>query len=320
MAETGSPAQKYFQVIEQNLAKLPLLPAVVAQVLALKPERDDFLDKIHVLAKQDPTFSARLIQYAYKSVGYGSFVKEISIRHAIARLGGRNIARMAVSLSLMEAFVPKSKSDNNLWVHSVLVAVTAQHLASALPDLRLDPDYLYLGGLLHDIGRFIIFQAVPEGPSRIAETALIDPPSLLGSEIKVCGMDHVEIGVQVCRKWGMPDSIIEIVENHHKAILPCESPDQRSLSQRICLIQIADLFSILLLQCVNEAGNGDFGREHAERIVDTLMLDEVVPNHYHCLPAHYQTGLIQLLVDKSSAIVSESINLLRYLGIQKLTV
>ena len=317
MVGDGYSAQGYLQAIEQNLARLPLLPAVVSQILALKPESDNFLDRVNVLARQDPTFSARLIQYANKTVGYGSFVKEISIQHAIARLGARNIARMAVSLSLMEAFVPKSKSDSDLWVHSVLVAVTAQHLASSFPDLKVDPDHLYLGGLLHDIGRFIIFQAVPEGPSRIVETELIDPPSLLGSEINVCGVDHVEIGVQACRKWGMPEPIVDIVNNHHEMDLPYSSSAEQSLYKRVCLIQLADLYSLCLMRWVNEVAVDGVALE----IDITDYLDELkmfVSNSCLSLPQYDEIVLLEKLAGMSETIISESAALLSYLGIRSL--
>ena len=318
MVGDGYSAQGYLQAIEQNLARLPLLPAVVSQILALKPESDNFLDRVNVLARQDPTFSARLIQYANKTVGYGSFVKEISIQHAIARLGARNIARMAVSLSLMEAFVPKSKSDSDLWVHSVLVAVTAQHLASSFPDLKVDPDHLYLGGLLHDIGRFIIFQAVPEGPSRIVETELIDPPSLLGSEINVCGVDHVEIGVQACRKWEMPNSIIEIVKNHHEVDLPHGSSAEQSLYKRVCLIQLADLFSLCLMRWQNEVAVEGVTLE--VDVSDFMVeLKELASKSCVSLPYHDDSMLLDKLGGLSGAIISESSKLLGYLGIRGLS-
>jgi len=314
----GLIQQEYREAIKQNLATLPLLPSVISKLMVIHPDDDNFLDEVYKVARQDPTFSIRLIQHATKTLGYGAHVKEITnLKHAMARLGGWEITSILIYMSMMDAFTPKCQSDNNLWIHSVQVAVAAKHLASMMPELNLDPDHLYLAGLLHDIGRFIIFQAVPEGPSRIDEAGWLDPTTLLTSELKTCGIDHVDVGVQACEKWLIPSSIIKIISNHHKSGLPFESPEEQSLCKRICLIQVADSLSVWLMkQPYKEVEEGDV--EALKKIQEKYMeqLNELIAGSCNCIPKKYNSMLSEKLILKSDAILTESDRLLSGLGFE----
>ncbi len=303
--------------IEQHLKLLPLLPAVVTRLLALNPGDDDYMDEVYKLARQDPTLSVRLVEYATRTIAYEPAKDRLELRHAMARLGTRKIAGLITTLSMLSAFDPRTQSDRDLWIHSVEVAVIVRHLATMMPDLRFMPEQLYLSGLLHDIGRFIVFQSVPEAPAIVDEANWGDPDGLIGAELDVLGFSHEDVGALACRQWGMPDSITEIVASHHRKDLPRETLEEQQLLKRICLIQIADACSMSLMR--HSAGGDSFDAwSDIPRLEEEIqgLIDRFVDVYFGQFPLKYRMILPRQLARKIDQIVMETRAILTGLGIE----
>ncbi|MCW8908878.1 MAG: HDOD domain-containing protein [Sedimenticola sp.] len=318
MIEAGEGELHHGEAIRHKIATLPLLPSVVSRLLLLNPDDDNFLDEVHHLARQDPTFSFRLIQYAARTCRSSAMADKFSLRHAIARLGSRQIASIVASLSLTDAFEPQNESDRNLWLHSVEVAVAARKLVEAMPDLQLDAELIYLGALLHDIGRFVIFQAIPEGPARIDEHQWITPLALLEAESAICGTDHVTVGRQACEHWEIPAPIRDIVDNHHNYDLPVETVAERLLCTRVGVIQIADFYSVYLMNhAAGEPVEGESEEALAEREREALShaLEPILAGNGSVLPVKYRSLVARILQQQGDAIMAESKRILDALGI-----
>ena len=318
MTEADAGEIHHGEAIRHKIATLPLLPSVVSRLLSLNPEDDNFLDEVYHLARQDPTFSFRLIQYAARTCRSSAMADKFSLRHAIARLGSRQIASIVASLSLTDAFEPQNESDRNLWLHSVEVAVTARKLVEAMPDLQLDAELIYLGALLHDIGRFVIFQAIPEGPARIDEHQWITPLALLDAEASICGTDHVTVGRQACEHWEIPGPIGDIVSNHHNYNLPVETVPQRLLCTRVCLIQIADFYSVHLMNTPPrevQEGETEEALAEQEREALQLALEPILGANGAVLPVKYRSQVPRMLQQQREGARAESARILDALGI-----
>jgi len=323
MNSIESNQQQYSTAISNKVGALPLLPSVVSQLLVLSPDDDEFLDEVYHLARQDPTFSIRLVQYAAKTCKSSQMLEKFSLKHAIARLGSRQIANIVASLSLMDAFEPDNQSDRNLWVHSVQVAVIAKKLVQMMPELHLESEIIYLGALLHDIGRFVIFQAVPEGPSRIDEDHWLTPAALLDAEIHVCGIDHVQVGTEACAHWEIPRAISDIVANHHNYNLPADTLDDRLLCLRVSIIQIADFYSVYLMNKSDRAAVENVSDEIAqeeeeeENLIQILAaeLDELISLPSAVLPEKYRSIIPRALILQRENILAETGKILDALGL-----
>jgi putative nucleotidyltransferase with HDIG domain len=190
------------------------------------------------------------------------------------------------------------------------VAVIARKLIEVMPDLHLDSEIIYLGALLHDIGRFVIFQAVPQGPTRIDENHWMTPAELLDAEINICGVDHVRVGAEACARWEIPKAISDIVANHHNYHLPLDTLDERLLCTRVGVTQIADFYSVSLMnQPVAENGE--------ERLTEALAeeLDEIISANGSVLPEKYRAIIPHTLIMQRQQIVSETGKILDALGL-----
>ena len=170
-----------------------------------------------------------------------------SIPDAILRVGVRPLADLLLSLSVVEVFIPRTPGQRNLWVHSIQVAMAARRLAQLHPQTGIGPEQAYLAGLLHDIGRFVMFEHRPSDLGQIDEAAVGNPKELVEAELRICGFDHAELGWHVCEQWKVAEMVTAMVRYHHRYrdTLAAVPPEVVGL---VRLVQQADFMSFGLLQ------------------------------------------------------------------------
>jgi putative nucleotidyltransferase with HDIG domain len=137
--------------------------------------------------------------------------------------------------------------------------MTARRLAILRPDLDLEMEQCFLAGLLHDIGRFVIFEHRLEEMGLLDEADVDDPRELVAAERRVCGFDHAALGYEVCRRWHLPEPVCEMVRVHHmygenRSSVPPE------VAALVRLVQQADCFSFGLLRNPTSAGSSEVDR------------------------------------------------------------
>jgi len=217
------------------------------------------------------------------SAGYGGGGIE-TIPGAIFRAGAHNLANMILALSVVEVFVPHTQGQRNLWIHSIQTALAARRFAALRPDMGLGMEECFLAGLLHDIGRFVIFENRPQEMAQLDEAHVASPLELVAAERHVCGFDHATLGYEVCSRWNLPESVCEMVRVHHlygeeRVGVPPE------VAALVKLVQEADCFSFGLLRNPALSLDSDIDRNRSielslrplassERIVPTPKLAE----------------------------------------------
>lgn len=232
--------------LTEKLQDLPMLPAVVARLMALSPNDEDFFEKVLVLASEDPPFSIRLIQLA-NSASHAPVNPITTLPVAIARIGSQRIVGLVFSMAVMRVFVPSTQGQRNLWVHAVQVAIASRTIAKLVPSLEVDPEEAYLCGLMHDIGRFVLFDESVEELGRIDETNWTTPQQLIEAEMELYGFNHAELGWHACQKWGLPKIIELCVKKHHNYSLRVSDPKHKKITNLVHIIQMADFFSVLIM-------------------------------------------------------------------------
>lgn len=149
----------------------------------------------------------RMVNSAY----YG-FPRRIStISQALVVIGVEGLRSLIMGLSVQPLF--KSPLGQKLWAHSVCTAASAKLITQKHASVH--PEESFVVGLIHDIGRLIIYQHFPE---EFEYFKLIEKDSLqtLREEREYFGMDHGEIGSKVGVNWNLPDKIVEAIKYHHK--------------------------------------------------------------------------------------------------------
>ena len=143
----------------------------------------------------------------------GSPVSTLS--HAIARLGFKEAARIAMAMSLFHGFALQTGMHNvrMFWTHAYAVAVLGRQMAETL---ELDAEEMFMAGLLHDIGRVILGLRVDMSYFDNKIGRLRGDP-LIENELETFGIDHAEVGSELLSLWRFPASIRDAVGKHHEA-------------------------------------------------------------------------------------------------------
>jgi len=262
------------------MGHIALLPAVVGRLAALDLDSPDATDQIVALVRSDPPLALRLLRLANSSVAGGGSVDTIT--EAILRVGSLGLANIILALSVVEVFVPHTRGQRNLWIHSIQTASAARRFAALRPDMRLGMEECFLAGLLHDIGRFLIFENRPQEMAQLDEADVASPTELIAAEREVCGFDHATLGYEVCRRWNLPESVCEMIRVHHlygeeRSQIP---PEVLAI---VRLVQEADCFSFGLLRHPASTLHSDVDRNRSieaslrplavsERVVPTPVL------------------------------------------------
>ena len=242
---TGPDANKQHRLVAR-IAHLPLLPSIVARIVALDPEDPSYFDKLVKLAEEDPTFAVRLLRLA-NAAASAPTKPILTVRQAAIRIGARESASLVTSMSVARVFVPHSVGRKNLWIHALQVAVAARTIASLAPAAHVAPDQAYLAGLLHDIGRFVMFEGASEDLDLVESSDWQTPQGLLQTERALLGYDHAQIGALVCGRWSLPKHLADVVEHHHAYGNENRPGAPRGGHELPRIVQMADLFSMRLM-------------------------------------------------------------------------
>ncbi len=228
--------------LERKLEELPLLPAIVSEVLALNPNADDYFDRLLHLAERDPPFAVRVLRCA-NSATSAPVSPIVSLHQAVMRLGTQRCAGLVLALAVIKVFVPRSEAQRYLWIHSLQTALFARMFCQRIPSIKSNSDQAYLCGLLHDIGRFVQFEGAPADLTRVDDMHWASPQELVDAERSALGYDHSLLGWHACKKWCLPATIGEVVRRHHEA-LPLVCPGSDELLK---VVQWADTLSTALI-------------------------------------------------------------------------
>ena len=286
--------------MERHIDQLPLLPQVLVRIMQVNPSQDDYFERIADLAREDPPFAVRLITMANSpSSAPVSPIK--SIKDALTRVGAQVISSLVSSLAVQRVFVPSSLSQLAMWRHSIRVGVASEVTAQIAPELQVDRNQAYLAGLLHDIGRFVMFEHAPEQLRKVDESNWHSPQELVKADVEIFKYTHAELGFLACRHWGLPDELAQVIRRHHEVL---EGPIRPgSVEAAILCIEVADLLDVLIIE------NADYDDASPEALASAI--------EEHCLPApvYRKYFLPEALAKKVKRIRAESAQLLEGLGL-----
>jgi len=196
--------------------KLVSLPEVCFMVNDLVNDPNVNVKDIGSVISQDPDLTARLLKLVNSS--YYGFSKPVdTVSRAILMVGLRELQHMIWASSAVETFNDIPPSDANMasfWRHSIFTAVSARILARECNVLH--PERLFVSGLLHDIGRLLIFQKLPEEAMQVVNIQRATPSkNLCEIEFEILGFDHAELGKVLCESWQLPESLSVAIGHHH---------------------------------------------------------------------------------------------------------
>jgi putative nucleotidyltransferase with HDIG domain len=208
--------------VAQGKVELPLLPGVAMEVTNVAAQENADSRAIAELLRKDQAMAAHVLRVVSSPV-YSGRTQIVSLQQAVARLGVQKIREIALAIAFrVGVFKLKGfeKEITALFQHSVAAAMFAQEIARTT---RRNVEDAFMCGLLHDVGRPVILQALVQ---ILAEQKLQFPASAV---IAATTELHADVGGTLADTWDLPESV-EMSIRHHHAETP---PDAHVNSVRI---------------------------------------------------------------------------------------
>lgn len=212
----------------QLVAATPKLASLPSHYLRLTEVANDArssqADVARVIA-DDPALAARLLRLVNSAL-YRRAATIGTVTQALGMVGTSAVIDLALGSSVVKLFgrLPAELiSMDAFWRHSVGCALTARALASARGEAA--PERCFVAGLLHDVGRLVLFLQEPDAMREAIARSREEQLLLHQAERAVLGFDHGDVGRALAEAWSLPPALRDAIGGHHqpRAGLPIEA-------------------------------------------------------------------------------------------------
>jgi putative nucleotidyltransferase with HDIG domain len=207
--------------------ELPSLPAVFRLVSEQLDDHSYSLDQIGNTLQNDPAITTRILKLVNSSY-YGLPGQVTSVTLAVNLLGRERCKHVLIGSVLDGVFEDGENpafSIQAFWQHSIKTALIARQLADYTDGIE-EPEAMFTAGLLHDIGKLLLFERFPEEMLAAEETMIRRRIDELSAEISQVGLTHTAVGEALMQHWGLPDILVECARYHHEAVH--DGPNRRA--------------------------------------------------------------------------------------------
>jgi HD-like signal output (HDOD) protein len=236
-----NPESSELKVLVQKITDLPTLPAMMATITRLMQDPRTSADELGRAISTDPSLVSKVLKLV-NSAFYGFPGRISTITQAIVILGFSTIRNVVLTTSVLKAFGKSGTPGvdvGKFWEHSLLTGAIARSLAMEREAHFVEETFI--AGLLHDMGRIVLSQKLPEEFAKVAEAKQKGMPQL-EAEQRMLHLTHGDIGGWLARKWNLPMPFAEVMRLHHFPTRIEESdsagqPDTRNL---VFMVHAAD--------------------------------------------------------------------------------
>lgn len=245
-ASTGVPAPEKILTDDPVLVSLPEVFMRIREVLS---DPSSTIEEAAAVIGKDPSLTAMLLKLV-NSAFYARTLRVSgglppasvdTLTRAVMLLGLNQLSTLAMGVAVLPLFrdIPSDCMDlRQFWRHSVGVGLVAKILAARLGDPS--PERYFVAGLLHDIGRLVLYKQLPDIAGEALAQAAATNQLLVTVEGDTFGFDHAALGGMLLRKWRFPESLEQAVWRHHDP-LSAEEPLEAAL------INVADMVAVATL-------------------------------------------------------------------------
>lgn len=223
------------QALIHGIPSLGSYAGVIAEVETVLANPESSINRISEAIEKDPDLTSRLLKLGNSS--FYSFPSRVAtVQEAITLIGIQQVYDLLLASNIMEIFAGVSAefvTMRSFWQHSLACGVVARLVAM---DRQLrKPDKYFVAGLLHDVGRLVLFSRAPGDAVQVFARYQDQRTLLREAEAHVLGFDHATIGEQLLQSWSYPPNLVSAVGYHHH---PSAAPDLFQMDA--CVVHLAD--------------------------------------------------------------------------------
>jgi putative nucleotidyltransferase with HDIG domain len=266
--KTDPTAAHQVELAIRQLDSLSTLPSVAAQFLPKLLQPQFSPSAIADIIESDPALTAKILSLIHQQ-GISLPDEKFSLRRALDKLTSHLVRDAVLSIKVFRAF----DHDNgrivlrkDLIQHALAVGCCAKNIAEMISP-QMDSRLAHCAGLLHDIGKLALEEAMPKSLARIVEEAKSAQAGTCSIEQKHLGTDHTILGKRLAQKWHLSNQITLAIWLHHSdtGTISQNTPEAR-------IAQVVQLADLIARECgIGHSGSYDSPKP-TERIAQSLAI------------------------------------------------
>ena len=226
----------FLKKLNKEKISLPEIPSIVFELNEVIANPLSSAEDIAQVVHRSPSLTALLLKIVNSPFyGFPSKIDKISL--AVTLIGTREISGLALGISLISLFnnIPKEiLSMHSFLRHSLACGIISRILAAhrSLPQT----EQLFVSGLLHDLGRLILYSYFPEESRNLLSRARSSDKLLYLQEKEDLGCNHTHLIKHLLQLWKLPMVLENNVFFHH-------SPNDAQQPIPATLVHLADIIT-----------------------------------------------------------------------------
>ena len=254
-----------------DLRSLPSLPTLYQELMLELQSPDVTMQKLGEIISRDIGMTAKMMQLV-NSAFFGLPIHVFDPMHAAKLLGPVILRALVLSVQVFSKFdrvVSCGLSIEKFTNHSLAVASVAKNIAISENQSKKIADNALIAGLLHDVGKLILAQNLPETYNKNTACAKDKNITISEAEQSTIGVTHAEVGAYLLGLWGLPDDIVEAVAFHHRPL----SWVDKSFSA-LTAVHVADVLEHEFDEGKNDAPHSTINLEYLDKLGLTNQVSE----------------------------------------------
>jgi HD-like signal output (HDOD) protein len=256
----------------ESISSIPTLPVVIDRITRLLQNPKTSAEEIGKAITTDQALASKVLKLV-NSAFYGFPGRISTITHAIVILGFSTIKNVVLTASIFDAFRKQGTGIEgfdleHFWLHSIACGAAAQSIAKITGSNQKEE--CFIAGLIHDIGKIILCQYLPEEFHDAYVYAKESSILFFESENALFDVTHQEIGGFLAQRWNLPTDLQNAVKFHHN---PSPSHDHYMMT---AIVHCADIF----IRALDYGNGGDNKIPYmSENVWKSLGLDSIPLSH-----------------------------------------
>ena len=217
----------------ESLQNLPTFENFAFDLQSATESNEFDIDQLSEIVRQDPGIAFELLSFANSA--FTSQQREIDdIEIALQLLGVQRLQFIALSLTATHSprHIFRAPDAHAFWAQQLECAMTCQAI---IEELQVTLPQAYLAGLLHGIGKILLFLHYPEHYKKAVDYAHNYKLPLTEAEKEFFGISHNTIGEKYARIHNIPSCLVTAIGHQY-------SPETAEQHQELAAVLNIALF------------------------------------------------------------------------------
>lgn len=231
--------------IAKNVNTIFSMPDVALRVNEIINLTSTTNAELEQIILHDTALTTKVLKFT-NSAYFGLPGKIDTISRAVALIGYKELHNLVIATSVTSTFnnISSDLIDMEMfWYHSVICGVLAKLIATKLK--RKEKERFFIAGLLHGIGKLILFSQFPEESTKALRFKEYGLEMVDDAEREIFGFTFAELGAEFLKQWQLPPSIWKLVEAQLDPLNETEYRDDA------CILHVA----VEMANCIQPLAN-----------------------------------------------------------------